>query len=136
MSDAALERTRERLAEAAATRVDTIADAGVDGYARDDEGERDDGVRADVRRSRFDRIPPNDAPRIATSSVGSRPDAARAGSPHPARASRTRGDSPFPCEIAHEARISSTTLGVGTKGVGPERRRTPRDGGRDADRIR
>ena len=45
VSDGALERTRERLAEAAATRVDTTADAGVDGYARDDEGERDDGVR-------------------------------------------------------------------------------------------
>ena len=31
------------------------------------------------------------------------------------------GDSPFPCEIAHEARISSVDdeLGVGQKGVGP-----------------
>ena len=64
VSNGALERTRERLAEADATRVDTNMDAGVDGYAHDDEGERDDGVR----------------PRGC---VGSRPGAARAGSPHP-----------------------------------------------------
>ena len=121
VSDAALERTRERLAEAAATRVDTTADAGVDGYARDDEGERDDGVR----RRRFRSLLRSDpAKRRAR---GSRPlPSVRVPTPRvPVHLTRESilhgGDSPFPCEIAHEARISSVDdeLGVGQKGVEP-----------------
>jgi len=121
VSDAALERTRERLAEAAATRVDTTADAGVDGYARDDEGERDDGVRRRRSRSLLQSDP---AKRRAR---GSRPlPSVRVPTPRvPVHLTRESilhgGDSPFPCEIAHEARISSVDdeLGVGTKGVEP-----------------
>ena len=118
VSDAALERTRERLAEAAATRVDTTADAGVDGYARDDEGERDDGVR---RLRSLLRLDPKAHPRMASSSVGSRPDAARAGSPHPREHLAQRGLARSTCEIAREARISRrhSRTGVGQKGVGP-----------------
>ena len=118
VSDAALERTRERLAEAAATRVDTTADAGVDGYARDDEGERDDGVR---RLRSLLRLDP------AKRTRGSHPlPSVRVPTPRvPVHLTRESilhsGDSPFPCEIAHEARISSVDdeLGVGQKGVGP-----------------
>lgn len=118
VSDGALERTRERLAEAAATRVDTTADAGVDGYARDDEGERDDGVRRRRRRSLLRSDP-------AKRSRGSHPlpsfDIPTPRVPvHLTRESIThRGDSPFPCEIADEARISSVDdeLDVGPKGV-------------------
>ena len=106
VSDGALERTRERLAEAAATRVDTTADAGVDGYARDDEGERDDGVRR--RRRSLLRSDP-----AKRSSPRSHPlpsfDIPTPRVPvHLTRESIAhRGDSPFPCEIADEARISS-----------------------------
>ena len=118
VSDAALERTRERLAEAAATRVDTTADAGVDGYARDDEGERDDGVR---RLRSLLRLDP------AKRTRGSHPlPSVRVPTPRvPVHLTRESilhsGDSPFPCEIAREARISSVDdeLGVGQKGVGP-----------------
>ena len=118
VSDAALERTRERLAEAAATRVDTTADAGVDGYARDDEGERDDGVRRLRSLLRSD---------PAKRTRGSHPlPSVRVPTPRvPVHLTRESilhsGDSPFPCEIAHEARISSVDdeLGVGQKGVGP-----------------
>ena len=118
VSDAALERTRERLAEAAATRVDTTADAGVDGYARDDEGERDDGVRRLRSLLRLDPAKrtrgwhPLPSVRVPTPRVPV----------HLTRESILHsGDSPFPCEIAHEARISSVDdeLGVGQKGVGP-----------------
>ena len=118
VSDGALERTRERLAEAAATRVDTTADAGVDGYARDDEGERDDGVRRRRRRSLLRSDP-------AKRSRGSHPlpsfDIPTPRVPvHLTRESIAhRGDSPFPCEIADEARISSVDdeLDVGPEGV-------------------
>ena len=118
VSDAVLERTRERLAEAAATRVDTTADAGVDGYARDDEGERDDGVRRLRSLLRLDPAKrtrgwhPLPSVRVPTPRVPV----------HLTRESILHsGDSPFPCEIAHEARISSVDdeLGVGQKGVGP-----------------
>ena len=118
VSDAALERTRERLAEAAATRVDTTADAGVDGYARDDEGERDDGVRRLRSLLRLDPAKrtrgwhPLPSVRVPTPRVPV----------HLTRESILHsGDSPFPCEIAREARISSVDdeLGVGQKGVGP-----------------
>lgn len=118
VSDAALERTRERLAEAAATRVDTTSDAGVDGYARDDEGERDDGVRRLRSLLRLDPAKrtrgwhPLPSVRVPTPRVPV----------HLTRESILHsGDSPFPCEIAREARISSVDdeLGVGQKGVGP-----------------
>ena len=100
VSNGALERTRERLAEADATRVDTNMDAGVDGYAHDDEGERDDGVRRRGRRALLRRGP-------ARAGVSVHVPAPRVPVHLTRDAITTRGDSPFACEIADEAGITS-----------------------------